>query len=1066
MLRTAMVKASSSAAFLRRSPCACNTRSFSIVSSKPVNVVSRSSSKLHLASRRPLAVVGRQQVWNQKRYKAIAAEESSKGVDPSDSFLQGSTANYIDEMYMAWRKDPTSVHVSWQTYFRNMEDGNMPISQAFQPPPTLVPIPTGGVPQHMPDAGTGSAAGTEVSNHLKVQLLVRAYQARGHHKAKIDPLGIRGEVEAFGYNKPKELELDHYGFTENDLDQEFALGPGILPRFETATRKKMTLREIIAACEKIYCGSYGIEYIHIPDRVPCDWIRDRVEIPTPYKYSVDEKRRILDRLIWSSSFESFLATKFPNDKRFGLEGCETLVPGMKALIDRSVEYGIKDIVIGMPHRGRLNVLSNVVRKPNESIFSEFSGTMEPSDEGSGDVKYHLGMNFERPTPSGKRVQLSLVANPSHLEAEDPVVLGKTRAIQHYNNDEKEFNTAMGVLLHGDAAFAAQGVVYETMGFHSLPAYSTGGTIHIIVNNQIGFTTDPRFARSTPYCSDIAKAIDAPVFHVNGDDVEALNYVCQMAADWRATFKRDVVIDIVCYRKQGHNETDQPSFTQPLMYKRIAEQINQLDKYVDKLIREKTFSKEDIEEHKKWVWGMLNDSFDRSKDYQPSSKEWLTSAWNGFKTPKELASEVLPHPPTGVPTETLKKIGEVIGNVPENFTAHRNLKRILANRKKTIEEGENIDWSTAEALAFGSLCAEGHHVRVSGQDVERGTFSQRHAVLHDQENESTYTALQHISPDQGNFVISNSSLSEFGVLGFEYGYSLTSPDAFVMWEAQFGDFANNAQCIIDQFIASGESKWLQRSGLVMSLPHGYDGQGPEHSSARIERYLQLCNEDPRVFPTGDRSDRQHQDCNMQIAYMTTPANLFHVMRRQMNRQFRKPLIIFFSKSLLRHPLCRSPLSDFTGESHFQWIIPDPEHGTGAVNNHEDIERVIMCSGQVYAALQKHRAAHGIKNTAITRIEQMHPFPWQQLKENLDSYPNAKDIVWCQEEPLNAGAWSYMQPRIETLLNETEHHNRRHVLYAGRHPSASVATGMKANHVKEEQDLLQDAFEVHQDRLKGE
>lgn len=659
-------------------------------------------------------------------------------------------------MYLAWRKDPSSVHISWQTYFKNMENGDMPISQAFQPPPTIVPTPVGGVPQHM------HAAGQDLTNHLKVQLLVRAYQARGHHKSKTDPLGIRGEAEAFGYNRPKELELDHYGFTEKDLDQEFTLGPGILPRFETESRKTMTLREIIAACEKVYCGSYGVEYIHIPDRKPCDWIRDRFEIPQPYKYSVDEKRRILDRLIWSSSFEAFLATKFPNDKRFGLEGCETLVPGMKALIDRSVDYGIKDIVIGMPHRGRLNVLSNVVRKPNESIFSEFAGSTEPSDEGSGDVKYHLGMNFERPTPSGKRVQLSLVANPSHLEAEDPVVLGKTRAIQHYNGDEKNFDTAMGVLLHGDAAFAAQGVVYETMGFHSLPAYSTGGTVHIVVNNQIGFTTDPRFARSTPYCSDIAKAIDAPVFHVNGDDVEAVNYVCQVAADWRAEFKRDVVIDIVCYRKQGHNETDQPSFTQPLMYKRIAEKKNQLDIYVDKLISEGTFTKEDIDEHKKWVWGMLNDSFDRSKDYQPTGKEWLTSAWNGFKSPKELATEVLPHLPTGVDVETLRSIGDKIGGAPEDFNVHRNLKRILGNRKKTVDEGKNIDWATAEALAFGTLVKEGHHVRVSGQDVQRGTFSQRHAVLHDQESEATYTPLQHISKDQGTFVISNSSLSEFGV----------------------------------------------------------------------------------------------------------------------------------------------------------------------------------------------------------------------------------------------------------------------------------------------------------------
>ena len=795
---------------------------------------------------------------------------------------------------MQWKKDPDSVHVSWQVYFRNMEDGNMPMSQAFQPPPTIVPSAEGGMASVMPTSDMSSD--DHVTNHLKAQLLVRAYQARGHHKARTDPLGIRTEAEAFGYRKPKELELDHYQFTEKNLDEEFALGPGILPRFKSADREKMTLREIIKTCERLYCGAYGIEYIHIPDREQCDWIRNRTEIPQPYKYSVDDKRRILDRLIWGTNFESFLATKYPNDKRFGLEGGETLIPGMKALIDRSVDYGVKDIVIGMPHRGRLNVLSNVVRKPNESIFSEFGGSTEPSDEGSGDVKYHLGMNFERPTPSGKRVQLSLVANPSHLEAEDPVVLGKTRAIQHYNDDEKYYNTAMGVLLHGDAAFAAQGVVYETMGFHSLPAYQTGGTIHMVVNNQIGFTTDPRFARSTPYCSDIAKAIDAPVFHVNGDDVEAINFVCQMAADWRAEFKKDVVIDIVCYRKQGHNETDQPSFTQPLMYKRIEEQVGALQKYEEQLLKEGSFTKEDIEEHKQWVWGMLSSSFEASRNYQPTSKEWLTSAWNGFKSPKELATEVLPHPPTGVPAETLKHIADKISGAPEGFHVHKNLKRILAGRKKAVDEGKNIDWSTAEALAFGTLCDEGHHVRVSGQDVERGTFSQRHAVLHDQENENTYTPLQHISEKQASFRITNSSLSEFGALGFEYGYSLSSPNALVIWEAQFGDFANNAQCIIDQFVASGEVKWLQRSGLVMNLPHGYDGQGPEHSSGRMERYLQLCNEDPRIFPAEDKLERQHQDCNMQIAYMTTPANLFHVLRRQMNRQFRKRKFFLSSSAI--------------------------------------------------------------------------------------------------------------------------------------------------------------------------
>ncbi|PWW77299.1 2-oxoglutarate dehydrogenase, E1 component [Tuber magnatum] len=983
-----------------------------------------------------------------------STDASSKGVDPSDSFLQGNTANYIDEMYLSWKRDPSSVHISWRVYFRNMEGDCLP-SQAFQAPPTLVPTPTGGVPSLVPGAHLGG--NTDVTKHLKVQLLVRAYQVRGHHKANIDPLGIRSGAELGGASQPRELDLDHYQFTEKDLDDEYTLGPGILPRFAVDGKEKMTLREIIAACERTYCGSYGIEYVHIADRDQCDWIRERVEIPTPWEYDNHEKRRILDRLIWSSSFESFLSHKYPNDKRFGLEGCEALVPGMKALIDRSVDHGVKDIVIGMPHRGRLNVLSNVVRKPNESIFSEFGGTAEPSDEGSGDVKYHLGMNFERPTPSGKRVQLSLVANPSHLEAEDPVVLGKARAIQHFNNDEKSHNSTMGVLVHGDAAFAAQGIVYETMGFHALPAYSTGGTIHLIVNNQIGFTTDPRFARSTPYCSDIAKSIDAPIFHVNADDVEAVNFVCELASDWRAQFKRDVVIDLVCYRKYGHNETDQPSFTQPLMYRKIAEKQAALDRYITRLKQEGTFTENDIQEHKDWVWSMLEDSFAKSRDYQPTAREWLTSAWNGFKTPKELSTEILPHLPTAIEESQLKHIGKVIGSVPEGFSVHRNLSRILSNRGRVVDEGSGIDWSTAEALAFGSLLMEGQHVRVSGQDVERGTFSQRHAVLHDQENENTYTPLQHLSSTQAKFVVSNSSLSEFGVLGFEYGYSLSSPNALVIWEAQFGDFANNAQCIIDQFIASGESKWLQRTGIVMSLPHGYDGQGPEHSSGRMERYLQLCDEDPREFPSPEKLDRQHQDCNMQVTYMTSPSNLFHVLRRQMKRQFRKPLIIFFSKSLLRHPIARSDLSEFTGDSHFRWLIPETDHGKG-IKDPEECKRLLFCSGQVYAALVKRRAANGVDDVAIARIEQLHPFPWAQIRDELERYPNLEEIIWTQEEPLNAGAWTFVQPRLETILRQTENHSAKHVKYAGRAPSASVATGMKSTHLKEEQAFVSDALGI--------
>lgn len=612
-------------------------------------------------------------------------------------------------------------------------------------------------------------------------------------------------------------------------------------------------------------GAVGIQYIHIPDKEQCDWIRERIEIPKPWNYTVEEKRMILDRLIWSESFEKFIASKYPNEKRFGLEGCEALIPGMKALIDRSVDHGVKHVTIGMPHRGRLNVLGNVIRKPIEAILNEFSGT--DVDNPAGDVKYHLGANYVRPTPSGKKVSLSLVANPSHLEAEDPVVLGKTYAIQNLEGDECTHNTAMGVLLHGDAAFAGQGIVYETMGFHNLPHYGTGGTIHLIVNNQIGFTTDPRFSRSTPYPSDIAKSIDAPIFHVNGDNVEAVNFVCQLAADYRAKYKRDVVIDIVCYRRYGHNETDQPHFTQPRMYQAIEQQPTPLTQYTKFLVGRGTFTEKDIEEHKKWVWGMLEKAAAAAKDYVPTSKEWLSASWQGFPSPRQLSEETLPTRATGSDEETLKRIGKAISSYPPGFTPHRNLARILSARGKTVEEGCNIDWSTAEALAFGSLALEKIHVRVSGQDVERGTFSQRHAVIHDQKNEQQYIPLNDLGSNQAQFVVCNSSLSEYGTLGFELGYSLVSPSSLTIWEAQFGDFANNAQCIIDQFIASGERKWLQRTGLVMSLPHGYDGQGPEHSSGRIERFLQLCDDHPNIFPTPEKVERQHQDCNMQVVYPT-------------------------------------------------------------------------------------------------------------------------------------------------------------------------------------------------------
>ena len=972
-----------------------------------------------------------------------------------DNFLSTTNAAYIDEMYEAWQKDPSSVHVSWDAYFKNMGNLNIPASSAFTAPPTLMPLPTGpGVPHDLPLGGSLHAVDQDVTTHLKVQLLCRAYQVRGHQKAHIDPLQI-----SFGDDKskplPRELTLEHYGFTEKDLDRDITLGPGILPRFATETRKTMKLREIIAALEKLYCSSYGIEYIHIPSREQCEWLRERIEIPKPYNYTVDQKRQILDRLTWATSFETFLSTKFPNDKRFGLEGLEGVVPGIKTLIDRSVELGVEDVVLGMAHRGRLNVLSNVVRKPNESIFSEFKGSVTPEEfEGSGDVKYHLGMNYQRPTTSGKYVNLSLVANPSHLEAADPVVLGRTRAIQFSKNDIGKYEKAMSVLLHGDAAFAAQGVVYETMGFLHLPAYSTGGTIHIITNNQIGFTTDPRFARSTLYPSDLGKVIDAPIFHVNANDVEALTFTFNLAAEWRATFHTDAIIDVVGWRKHGHNETDQPSFTQPLMYQKISKQKSVIDVYTEKLVSEGSFTKQDIDEHKKWVWGLFEEAYEKGKDYKPTSREWLTAAWEGFKSPKALASEILPHEPTNVDAETLKQIGKVISSWPENFEVHRNLKRILSNRAKAVESGEGIDWSTGEALAFGSLLLEGYHVRVSGEDVERGTFSQRHAVLHDQKSENVYTPLQHISDKQAEFTICNSSLSEYGCMGFEYGYSLTNPDYFVQWEAQFGDFANTAQVIIDQFIAGAEVKWKQRSGLVLSLPHGYDGQGPEHSSGRLERFLQLANEDPRYFPSEEKLQRQHQDCNFQIVYPTTPANLFHILRRQQHRQFRKPLALFFSKQLLRHPLARSQLSEFT-EGGFQWIIEDVELGK-SIGTKEEIKRVVLLSGQVYTALHKKREAIQDKTTAFIKIEQLHPFPYAQLRDALNSYPNLQDIVWCQEEPLNMGGWAYAQPRLETTLKETDKYKDLTVRYAGRNPSGSVAAGSKALHTAEEEAFLKEVF----------
>ncbi|KAJ3281197.1 2-oxoglutarate dehydrogenase E1 component [Borealophlyctis nickersoniae] len=1065
------------------------------------------------------------------------ASQAQAAPSATESFLNGPSASYIEEMYNAWLENPKSVHLSWQVYFKNLTAGGK--TPPFMAPPNILPSPqtlgADGAPSLAHDMGTNIPAG-EILDHMKVQLLVRAYQIRGHHLARIDPLEINVSSEQ---NAP-ELTIEHYGFKESDLDRKFFLGSGILPGFlANEGVKSLTLREILDRLKATYCGSIGIEYGHIPDRGQCDWLRQKFEVPVKYRYSKEEKLVILDRLMWSDSFERFVASKYPTEKRFGLEGCESLIPGMKALIDWSVELGVNSIVMGMPHRGRLNVLSNVVRKPNESIFSEFSHSAENTVEGSGDVKYHLGMNYVRPTPSGKMVHLSLAANPSHLEAVNPVVEGKVRGIQFYQNDEKDRAKAMAVLLHGDAAFAAQGVVYETIGMADLPAFTTGGTVHLIVNNQIGFTTDPRFARSTPYCSEVAKTVAAPILHVNGDDVEAVVFAMQMASEWRARFKKDVVIDIVCYRKHGHNEIDQPGFTQPLMYQRIAKMKPVAEKYMAQLLAEGSVTEQEVKEMKDRIWNILEENYAASKTYKASSREWVSSSWTGFKSPKELAKDTTPSKQTGVDKDLLTHIGVAASTYPADFTVHPNLAKILKAREKSIKDGEGIDWATAESLAFGTLLAEGKHVRLSGQDVERGTFSQRHALLNDQKNESKYVPLNNlvvadVVSSQSTFTVSNSSLSEFGAMGFELGYSMVSPHQLVLWEAQFGDFANNAQCIIDQFIAPGEQKWLQRTGLTLLLPHGYDGQGPEHSSARMERYLALCDEDPYVMPDPYSTDRgsvarQHQDCNMQVIYPTVPSNYYHALRRQVHRDFRKPLVVFTSKALLRHPLAKSSLAEMTKGTQFQRLIPEVLHPNPLADlkigqvasdgsllwagNNQDpripyalssqgefelappnqIKTVIFCSGQVYYLLHRARAMNNLKHIAIARVEQISPFPFWEAKSVIDFYGESlEEVVWCQEESFNSGAWSFVEPRLETAVRETDWYKSgkgkawaekfdqlrepggisnaregngedamsvrggRLVRYAGRNISAAPATGIKKQHLWEERMLVSEAL----------
>ncbi|CAL8081089.1 unnamed protein product [Orchesella dallaii] len=808
--------------------------------------------------------------------------------------------------------------------------------------------------------------------------------------------------------------------------------------------KQLTLREILNRLENAYCRSIGAEFMFINSLEQCNWIRQKLEPPKSMEFDTETKRLILARLTRAFSLEAFLAKKWSSEKRFGLEGCEILIPAMKQIIDKSTEYGVESVIMGMPHRGRLNVLANVCRKPLEQIFSQFAA-LEAADDGSGDVKYHLGTYIERLNRvTNKNIRLAVVANPSHLEAVDPVVQGKTRAEQFYRGDN-EGKKVMSMLLHGDAAFCGQGIVFETFHLSDLPDYTTHGTVHIVVNNQIGFTTDPRHSRSSPYCTDVARVVNAPIFHVNADDPEAVIHVCNIAAEWRATFHKDVVIDLVCYRRNGHNEIDEPMFTQPLMYRKIRSMKNALEKYAGKLSAAGVVSQEEIKDVKEKYERILEDGYVGSqKVTNIKYKDWLDSPWSGFfegKDPMKVS-------PTGVHEETLTHIGKRFSSPPPNaaeFQIHKGLERILKSRMEMVES-RTVDWALGEAMAFGSLLKEGIHVRLSGQDVERGTFSHRHHVLHHQKvDKATYRPLCNLYPDQAPYTVCNSSLSEFGVLGFELGYSMTNPNALVLWEAQFGDFSNTAQCIIDQFISSGQSKWVRQTGLVMLLPHGMEGMGPEHSSARLERFLQMCSDDPDVMPSfdGDIAVRQLQEINWIVAYLTTPANVFHVLRRQIALPFRKPLIIMTPKSLLRHPEARSSFDDMKPGTEFQRIIPDPTAPATA-------RKLILCTGKVYYDLKKARAERGLENEiAITRVEQISPFPYDVLKEEVNKYANAQ-LTWVQEEHKNSGAWCYVQPRMRTLFPERE------TKYAGRHVSASTATGSKHMHLKEQSQLYEEAF----------
>ena len=982
-------------------------------------------------------------------------EQSPNSQFRAGSFLDGANAEYIDQLQARYAADPSSVDAAWADFFRSLGESEVTAKRAAQgpswaradwpPQPTddLTAALTGEWPAapvkeakaagqkiaaKAAEAGvslTDAQVQRAVLDSIRALMIIRAYRIRGHLIADIDPLGMRDQTPH------PELDPKSYGFTEADMDRPIFID-------NVLGLQIASMRQIMDIVKRTYCGTFALQYMHISNPEEASWLKERIEgYGKEIQFTREGRKAILNKLVEAEGFEKFLHVKYMGTKRFGLDGGEALIPAMEAIIKRGGQLGLKEIVIGMPHRGRLNILANVMGKPYRAIFHEFQGgSYKPEDvDGSGDVKYHLGASSDREF-DGNKVHLSLTANPSHLEAVNPVVLGKVRAKQDQYGDASDRIAVLPILLHGDAAFAGQGVVAECFGLSGLRGHRTGGTIHIVVNNQIGFTTAPHFSRSSPYPTDIALMVEAPIFHVNGDDPEAVVHAAKVAIEFRQKFHKDVVLDIFCYRRFGHNEGDEPMFTNPVMYTNIKKHKTTLQLYTDRLVKDGLIPEGEIEDMKAAFQSRLNEDFEAGKSFKPNKADWLDGRWSGLDRERE---EYQPGD-TAIKPETLKQVGEALTRAPENFDLHKTVARLLENKAKMFESGKGFDWATAEALAFGSLLTEGYPVRLAGQDCTRGTFSQRHSGLIDQTTEERYYPLNHIRNGQARYEVIDSMLSEYAVLGFEYGYSLSEPNALVMWEAQFGDFANGAQIMFDQFVNSGESKWLRMSGLVCLLPHGYEGQGPEHSSARPERFLQMCAND-----------------NWIVANCSTPANYFHILRRQLHRTFRKPLILMTPKSLLRHPMCISDAEDFTTGSQFHRVLwDDAQKGHSDLKLKADakIKRVVMCSGKVYYDLLAERDARGADDVYLLRLEQFYPFPVQALTKELERFKGA-EIIWCQEEPKNQGYWTFVEPNLEWVLNKigAKHTRPR---YVGRAASASPATGLASKHKAEQESLVNEAL----------